>query len=523
MAANDYYNSYGQHPNTQYPPYQDPSPAYQSQAPSLHPSQFNDNRPVNSPVSPINHGASPFDTAFDDNAYPMGREPYRQDSSNSLASDSSYYGQQGRQASQPSFQDNVPLRDYPQQPPKENNSTDHVYDAPIGQDAAHGYEDGGRKPAGLGQFMTKMPKKRIPFVVYALTLAQIIVFIFEIVKNAQLTGSPIEIKPSFNPMIGPSPWVTISMGSRYVPCMHNITGVTFNSSIAWGCANTTSTTGATCTLNQLCGFGDESTIYSNDHVPNQWFRFIIPMFLHAGIIHIGFNMLLQLTLGREIEMIIGHIRFFLVYISAGIFGFVLGGNFAADGISSTGASGSLFGILALTLLDLLYTWKERSSPMKDLAFIMLDLVISFVLGLLPGLDNFSHIGGFLMGLILGICILHSPNALRARIGQDDPPYTPVKTSSSDQGVNRFIKSPVGFFKGRKPAWWAWWLIRVAALVVAFVCFVLLMKNFFKDPADRTVCSWCKYLTCIVRFCFSSVLYKILTSNRTLMDGARLVR
>jgi len=189
----------------------------------------------------------------------------------------------------------------------------------------------------------------------------------------------------------------------------------------------------------------------------------------------------------------------LVYISSGIFGFVLGGNFAATGIASTGASGALFGIIALNLLDLLYTWGERKSPWKDFAFIMLDVVISFVLGLLPGLDNFSHIGGFFMGLVLGISILHSPNALRKRIEEDAPPYTPVsqiKASDGDRpnaGVTGFVKNPSGFFKGRKPAWWAWWLVRAGSLVFVFIVFILLLKNFY---SYRKTCSWCKYLSCI---------------------------
>ena len=326
----------------------------------------------------------------------------------------------------------------------------------------------------------------------------------------QLTGSPIQTKP-FNPMIGPTPWVTINMGSRYVPCMHynatvtNAIGEETSEGVfrqPWGCPNTVDFSKTRCELNQLCGFGAKT--FSETNKPDQWFRFIIPMFLHAGIIHIGFNMLLQLTLGREMEISIGSIRFFLVYISSGIFGFVLGGNFAAPGISSTGASGSLFGVLALTLLDLLYTWKERPSPGTDLAFIALDVVISFVLGLLPGLDNFSHIGGFLMGLALGICILHSPNALRKRIHQDEPPYTPVATSSPNQGLTGFAKSPVGFFKGRKPAWWAWWLVRVASLVMVFVVFILLLHNFY---GPQTQCSWCKYVSCIVSDPSKSVVYK----------------
>lgn len=295
------------------------------------------------------------------------------------------------------------------------------------------------------------------------------------------------------------------MGSRFVPCMHKIAALE-DSQSSWPCQNTT-TNDAICTLGQLCGFGasPDFTGAADQNQPNQWYRFIIPMFLHAGIIHIGFNMLLQLTLGRDMEKTIGPIRFFIVYISSGIFGFVLGGNFAAPGIPSSGASGCLFGIIGLTLLDLLYTWSERESPWKDLGFIGLDIVISFVLGLLPGLDNFSHIGGFLMGIVLGICILNSPASLRKRIHEDEPPYAPVKHSNGNDinaGFTGLVKNPVGFFKNRKPAWWAWWLVRALSLAAVFIIFVLLLNNFY---VYRATCSWCKYLSCLV----STILYSLI--------------
>lgn len=301
-----------------------------------------------------------------------------------------------------------------------------------------------------------------------------------------------------------------------MPCMHKIKGIQGRSSpINWFCPNQVDANVNDCTLTQLCGFGDSvpnppyNGDFDNAPAPNQWFRFIIPMFMHAGIIHIGFNMLLQFTLGREMEVAIGSIRFLLVYVASGIFGFVLGGNLAAEGIVSTGASGALFGVLALVLLDLLYSWRERRSPGKDLAFIMLDIVISFVLGLLPGLDNYSHIGGFLMGLVLGICILHSPNALRKRIQEDEPPYTPVaagyKAAGPGQyaGAMRFIKSPVGFFKERKPAWWVWWLVRAGCLVAVLVVFIVLLNNFYNP--NRGKCGWCKYLSCIVSLAYGDGL------------------
>jgi membrane associated rhomboid family serine protease len=319
-------------------------------------------------------------------------------------------------------------------------------------------------------------------------------------------------QPSFNPMIGPSSYVLINMGSRFVACMHNVTdlgnGQTANLlTIPWPCPNTT-TTATQCSLSDLCGFGG----FPSDQVPNQWFRFITPMFMHAGIIHIAFNMLLQLTIGRELEKSIGSIRFFLVYVSSGIFGFVMGGNFAAVGISSTGASGALFGIIALTLLDLLYSWKDRKSPVKDLMFILLDVIISFVLGLLPGLDNFSHIGGFLMGLALGISILHSPNALRRRIG-DDSTYNSINAQYSSTTSPSFFRNPIGFFKGRKPLWWAWWLVRAGAIIGVTVVFIVLLNNFY---IYHKTCSWCKYLSCLV----STHSYLSAKSRRVILTISR---
>ncbi|KAG9235203.1 rhomboid family membrane protein-like protein [Amylocarpus encephaloides] len=527
MAANDYYNTTSREDHTQSPQayhssYGNPRDATPSLPPytSRPPSRSHMARPQE--TSPV----SPFEAPFDDHVYPMSHPApvSRFDSQSTIGADSRYYGQGGggKPQSTSSFQDDIPLRDHPGVPlPPKDNSTDHVYDAgdpsaPVRRrtnSIEQGTQARGRGMSGL----LKRPKKRIAWVTYLLTTAMVAVFIGQIGRNWQLTGSPIMIKPTFNPMIGPSTYVTINMGARYTPCMHNVNGVqnpivnaTHDFSIGFPCPETTrddlkSKTGSGCDLGDLCGFNfpsewlpktDGTGCLNDKPEPNQWFRFILPIFLHAGLIHIGFNMLLQMTLGREMEILIGPIRYFLVYFASGIFGFVLGGNFAAPGIASMGASGALFGVIGLTLLDLLYHWQERPSPMKELGFIMLDIVISLVLGLLPGLDNFSHIGGFLMGVVLGICILRSPAALQKRIGHD-PPYKPVSQSKSDDHMTsatlKFAKAPVGFFKGRKPAWWAWWLVRAAALVFVFVVFILLLQNFY---VYRNKCSWCKYISCI---------------------------
>jgi membrane associated rhomboid family serine protease len=306
------------------------------------------------------------------------------------------------------------------------------------------------------------------------------------------------------------------MGARFPPCMHNIKVISaaeLDRDNWWPCPNNTSSNrdDMTCTLSQACQMGgvpdQKPTLAINtnenadqrfkdrSHEPNQWWRFITPVFLHAGLVHIGFNMLLQLTLGRDIEKEIGSLRFLLVYFAAGIFGNVFGGNYANQAQASVGASGALFGVLALVMLDLLYNWNTRRSPVTDLLFLLLDIAISFVLGLLPGLDNFAHIGGFIMGLVLGICLLHSPQAIRERVGVDEPPYATVDSSgAATPGMQKFMQKPLGFFKGRKPLWWAWWLVRASMLVVAFIGFVLLLRNFYEW---RRECSWCHRLSCLV--------------------------
>ncbi|KAF1983209.1 rhomboid-domain-containing protein [Aulographum hederae CBS 113979] len=532
MASNDYYNEHpysNRRQDAALPPIPPPSPGIPSHG-----------QPHGAPHSDV----SPVTSPFDDHSYGYPPYPNNQQGGSSTTLPS-YYG--GNQAPTPppkppvstdpfADQNAIPLRT--KIPGK--TGTDTVI-SPTDAENAYIPEDGRRHKSRTDRSRKKKKKGRfqgpIAWVVWTMTAVQTVVFIIEIIRNASLTHSPIEIHPQFNPMIGPSPNVLINMGARYVPCMRNTHNITDSPvPIRLQCPNAT-TEDALCTLSQACGFGGvpnpdpRNPDINRRPEPNQWWRFILPIFLHAGLIHIGFNMLLQCTLGREMELEIGSLRFALVYFSSGIFGFVFGGNYAATGVASTGASGCLFGILALTLLDLLYTWKLRRSPIKDLAFILVDVVISFALGLLPGLDNFSHIGGFMMGLVLGICILHSPDALRKRIGQDEPPYHPVRTGEprqkysgsgrpgtregqsgrhqgpaagaqgalqtgdedQQQGLKGWVRQPVGFFKGRKPLWWVWWLLRAGALVAVLVGFIVLLRNFY---VYRVTCSWCKYLSCL---------------------------
>lgn len=183
--------------------------------------------------------------------------------------------------------------------------------------------------------------RRRPWFCWIISVIQISVFIAEIARNAVLTGSPIATKPQFNPMIGPQTTVLINMGARFIPCMKIIDGITNDTALTYPCpkSNQSDLLLSQCTLAELCGF-DGNQIpkqyggAANREEPDQWWRFVVPIFLHAGLIHIAFNMLFQLRLGVDMEREIGPVRFAICYFATGIFGNVFGANFAPNGMPS---------------------------------------------------------------------------------------------------------------------------------------------------------------------------------------------
>ncbi|KAG6334043.1 hypothetical protein ID866_5046 [Astraeus odoratus] len=288
-------------------------------------------------------------------------------------------------------------------------------------------------------------RQKYPFVVWALTITMIGVFVNELVVNARAQGSPLSFKPVVNPMLGPSESALINLGARFPPCMKSVANL--SSSTLMPCLNDTANPPTSvCTIEEVCGFGG-----FGDGAPNQWYRFITAIFLHAGIIHILLNMLAQLTLSAQIEREMGSGGFLVTYFAAGIFGNVLGGNFALVGTPSVGASGAIFGTVAVqvTWVDLFAHWKYHYQPWKRFAWMTVELLFGIALGYIPYVDNFAHLGGLCMGLLVGTTLY--------------PVISPTRR-------HRTIM----------------WAFRIAAIPLAVLLFVVLIRNFYtSDPyADR---------------------------------------
>lgn len=125
-----------------------------------------------------------------------------------------------------------------------------------------------------------------------------------------------------------------------------------------------------------------------------WWRLITAAFLHANIIHIGFNMWALWVIGGPVENYLGRARYLALYFVAGLAGSA--GALLLTPLSVTvGASGAIFGILgALLIIEWQTTGRLAGTAMT---WIVINLVLTFAIA------NIS-IGGHIGGLIGGILV-----------------------------------------------------------------------------------------------------------------------
>jgi membrane associated rhomboid family serine protease len=132
----------------------------------------------------------------------------------------------------------------------------------------------------------------------------------------------------------------------------------------------------------------------------EWYRLLTCGFLHASLIHVGFNMFALYFLGRILEPGIGTPRFVALYFAslfAGSFGALL-----LDPNSLTvGASGAVFGIFGATFVI------ARSRGVDALAssigvILLLNLAITFGR---PEISIGGHLGGLAAGLLCALVIV----------------------------------------------------------------------------------------------------------------------
>jgi rhomboid protease GluP len=129
-------------------------------------------------------------------------------------------------------------------------------------------------------------------------------------------------------------------------------------------------------------------------------RFVTAIFLHASILHIGFNMWFLMDVGPLIEELYGSARLIFIYVFTGICGYVLASFFASPAIGGSGALLGLIGVLLAMSMG-----RQTAAMQMMRRQLMYLLIYIAVISLLPGVSLLAHLGGFVSGFVLGKIML----------------------------------------------------------------------------------------------------------------------
>lgn len=131
----------------------------------------------------------------------------------------------------------------------------------------------------------------------------------------------------------------------------------------------------------------------------EWWRLLTGAFLHSGVMHLGFNMLLLWFLAQEMEPVLGPWRFTLLY-GVSLAGGALGVMLLSPDQPTVGASGAVFGLMgALVVLQV----RARQNPWSSgiLGLVLVNLLFTFAV---PGISVGGHLGGLVVGAVSGAVV-----------------------------------------------------------------------------------------------------------------------
>jgi rhomboid protease GluP len=131
----------------------------------------------------------------------------------------------------------------------------------------------------------------------------------------------------------------------------------------------------------------------------QLWRLITPLFLHANLLHIGFNMYALYLIGPPLERYYGHNRFLGLYLLSGFGGNVFSMIFTQA--PSLGASTAIFGLIGAQGIFLYQNRQVFGSAARRALYNVIAIAIANLLfGMLDTIDNWGHVGGLIGGLLV---------------------------------------------------------------------------------------------------------------------------
>lgn len=134
----------------------------------------------------------------------------------------------------------------------------------------------------------------------------------------------------------------------------------------------------------------------------EYYRLFTAMFLHGSFLHIAFNMYVLYLFGPQLENVLGHVRFGILYLLAGLGGSIASFWFSNPFVVSVGASGAIFGLMGAYAV---VGRRLGSDTRQAIGLIGVNLVLGFVIS---GVDWRAHLGGLVTGVVVAAIFAYAP-------------------------------------------------------------------------------------------------------------------
>jgi rhomboid protease GluP len=142
----------------------------------------------------------------------------------------------------------------------------------------------------------------------------------------------------------------------------------------------------------------------------RWWTPLTAGWLHAGVLHIFFNLLWVRQLAPAIAELYGPARMVIIYVISGVTGFTLSSlageflslpiPFLRGGSITVGASAPIFGLLGAAVCY----GRRTGSTHASRTGLQYALIMGLFGLIFPGVDNYAHAGGFVGGYVAGLLL-----------------------------------------------------------------------------------------------------------------------
>jgi membrane associated rhomboid family serine protease len=154
---------------------------------------------------------------------------------------------------------------------------------------------------------------------------------------------------------------------------------------------------------------DWGCVFGYGIAAGQWWRLATAMFLHFGVLHLLLNMYALWILGRDVERVLGPLRFTALYLLAGLGGNVAAYLFAPPVVPTAGASTAVFGVMAAVFVILR---RQKLSVAPILPVILINVIFTFTVA---NISVAGHLGGLAVGAIVAAIMAYAPANRRALV------------------------------------------------------------------------------------------------------------